>query len=53
MAKIRTTIQPEVELDVDDREYEDLDRQGLILHTQATTDEGARRAAESQQNKEG
>lgn len=44
--KIRTRMQPEVELDVDDAEYNDLRRQGLILDTKATTDEGARRAAE-------
>jgi hypothetical protein len=48
MNTIRTTMQPDVELEVDDRELTDLEAQGLVLHTKATTDEGARRAAENQ-----
>lgn len=46
--KIRTTIQPDVELDVDDTEFDVLRRSGLLLDTKATTDEEARRAAEKQ-----
>lgn len=54
--KIRTTLRPERELDVDDAELTDLSRHGrsserpngLVLDTKATTDEGARRAAERQ-----
>lgn len=46
--KIRTTLRPERELDVDDAELTDLDRYGVVLDTKATTDEGARRAAERQ-----
>lgn len=29
--KVRTTIQPDVELEVDDREYSNLEFQGLLL----------------------
>ena len=45
MHKVRTTIDPETEIEVDDAELLDLTRQGLILDTTAKTDEGARRAA--------
>ncbi|GGW15748.1 hypothetical protein GCM10018980_51880 [Streptomyces capoamus] len=31
MPKIRTTMRPDLELDVDDAEYLDLQRQGLLL----------------------
>lgn len=46
--KIRTTIQPDVELEVDDAELLDLQRLGLVLKTKASTDAGARKAAEKQ-----
>lgn len=46
--KIRTTHKPEEELEVDDAELTDLTRLGFVLDTKATTDEGARRAAERQ-----
>lgn len=45
MPKIRTTIEPGKELDVSEQEAADLRHMGLELKTQATTDEGARRAA--------
>jgi hypothetical protein len=51
--KVRTTIQPDQELEVGPQEYADLKGQGLLLNTKATTDEGARRAAVRQvENKE-
>lgn len=46
--KVRTTIQPDVELEVDAAEYQTLRAQGLLLDTKATTPEGARRAAARQ-----
>ena len=46
MPKLRTTIEPEKELDVTEEEATDLRRLGLVLETKATTPEGARRAAE-------
>lgn len=46
--KIRTTIQPDVEIEVEGPELLDLQRQGLVLNTRATTPDGARRAAEKQ-----
>lgn len=46
MPKVRTTIEPEKELDVTENELTDLRAMGLVLDTQAKTDEGARRAAE-------
>jgi hypothetical protein len=45
MPKLRTTIEPEKELEVSEAEALDLERLGLVLDTRATTDEGARRAA--------
>lgn len=51
--KVRTTIQPDVELEVDDAELQALRAQGLLLDTKAKTNAGARRAAErNQQNTE-
>lgn len=49
---LRTTNQPEKELEVSDAEAVHLGRLGLVLDTKATTDEGARRAAVRHQNKE-
>lgn len=46
--KIRTTVQPDVELEVSDAELTDLTRFGLVLKTNATTPDGARKAAEKQ-----
>lgn len=47
--KIRTTITPDEEIEVDDGEYLDLERNGLILKpTKATTSEGLQRAAINQ-----
>lgn len=43
--KIRLTIRPEEEIEVSDRELVHLRRQGLVLDTKASTDEGARKAA--------
>lgn len=59
--KIRWRGRPEQELEVGDAELTDLTRYGVVLDTKATTDEGARRAAERQsaastsndENKEG
>ena len=46
---IRTTITPDDEIEVDDGEYLDLERLGLILKpTKATTSEGLQRAATRQ-----
>lgn len=60
MTKVRTTINPTVELDVDDRELRDLTLQGLVLDTKATTEGGLEDAARRQlqnrnndENKEG
>lgn len=49
MPKIRLTITPGEEIDVPQWEADYLDSQGLVLHTRAKTDEGARRAAVRQQ----
>lgn len=46
--KVRTTFQPEEEITVGDAEFTDLSRQGLLVDTKATTDDGVRRAAEKQ-----
>ncbi len=46
MPKLRTTIEPEKELDVSDVEAADLRALGLVLETKATTPEGVRKAAE-------
>ena len=46
MPKLRTTFEPEKELDVSEQEALDLHRLGVVLDTKATTPEGARRAAE-------
>lgn len=48
-SKVRTTIQPDVELDVDDAELHTLRVQGLLYEGQATTDDGARKAVEQKQ----
>ena len=48
MHRIRTKIRPEKTITVDEAEFTDLTRHGLVLDTAATTDEGARRAAERQ-----
>ena len=48
--KIRTTIRPDVEVEVSDAELAELRAQGLVLDTKATTDEGAVRAASRQQS---
>lgn len=48
MPKIRTTIRPDQELDVDDAEAADLDARGLVLKTTATTEQGLQKAAERQ-----
>lgn len=52
MPKLRTTIRPEEELEVSEEEAADLRAMGLVLETKATTDEGARRAAEKHTEKE-
>jgi len=52
MTKLRTTIEPQKELDVSDAEAVHLERLGLVLHTKATTDEGVRRAAVTAAKKE-
>ena len=46
--KVRTTIRPLDELEVDDRELADLTAQGLLLDTKATTEDGILKAAEQQ-----
>lgn len=48
MPTLRTTIEPEREITVPDEEALHLERLGLVVHTQATTDAGARRAAANQ-----
>lgn len=48
MTKVRTTINPTTEIDVDDAELRDLTGYGLILKTQATTDDGLANAARRQ-----
>lgn len=52
--KVRTLKRPDEELEVDDAELTDLRFQGLLLESNATTDEGLLRAAERQaaKNKE-
>lgn len=45
MPKIRTTFDG-VEREVSEQEFLDLTRMGVVLETKATTDEGARKAAE-------
>lgn len=52
MPTIRTTNRPEDEIEVSEGEVAHLERLGLVLHTKATTDEGARRAAANQTAKE-
>lgn len=52
MPTLRTTNRPEDEIDVSEAEAEHLERLGLVLHTKATTDEGARRAAVTATKKE-
>lgn len=46
--KVRTTVNPDVEIEVGQAEYTDLRRQGLLVDTRATTAAGARRAAARQ-----
>lgn len=48
MPELRVTQRPEQVLNVSDAEALDLERMGLVVKTQATTDAGARRAAERQ-----
>lgn len=48
MHTVRTTINPEVEVEVSDAEFTDLERWGLVVKSQATTPEGLRRAAAKQ-----
>lgn len=50
--KVRTTVQPDVELDVDDAELHTLRVQGLLYEGKATTDEGARKAVVTEQKQE-
>lgn len=38
MPTVRTTMQPDKEIDVDDAEYLDLDRQGLLVKEDAGQD---------------
>lgn len=52
MPTIRTTFVPDREIEVGEAELLDLQRQGLVLETKATTDEGARKAAVRQTEKE-
>jgi hypothetical protein len=49
--KIRSSHRPEKELKVDDAELLDIERYGMRVNTTATTDEGARKAAEAQAGK--
>jgi hypothetical protein len=51
--KVRTTIEPDKELDVSEEEAADLRALGIVLDTKATTPEGVRRAAERQTAQEG
>lgn len=46
--KIRTLNRPYDEIEVDEPEWTDLDRLGLILDSNATTDSGRQKAAEKQ-----
>lgn len=48
VTKVRTTINPLTELEVNDRQLRELRDNGLLLDTQATTDAGILRAAERQ-----
>ncbi len=41
MTKVRTTIRPDEELDVDDAEHLDLSRAGLLLDEEKTSGSGA------------
>ncbi len=51
--KVRVTMNPEVEIEVGDAELLDLERQGLVLHTKATSESAVRQAAVKQvENKE-
>ncbi len=45
MPKVRTTIEPDKELEVTEEEKTDLGRLGVLLETNATTDAGRQRAA--------
>lgn len=47
--KIRTTMQPEKEIEVSHEEFVDLTRQGVVYDGAATTAEGARRAVAAKQ----
>lgn len=46
--KVRTTMQPDIELEVGEAEFLDLQRQKLLVETKATTPEGIRKAAVAQ-----
>jgi hypothetical protein len=48
MPKVRTTINPLTEIEVSPQEYAGLLADGLILKTQATTDDGLLKAAHTQ-----
>lgn len=52
MPTLRTTNEPEKELEVSEAEALDLHRFGIVLETRATTEEGARRAAVNATKKE-
>ena len=45
MPKVRTTMNPLNEIDVDESEYADLKASGLLLDTRATTPDGLIKAA--------
>lgn len=51
--KVRTTMRPDREIEVDAVEYETLRRRGHLYEGTATTDEGAFRAVERAQAKAG
>lgn len=46
--KVHTTMQPDIELEVGEAEFLDLQRQRLLVETRATTPEGVRKAAIAQ-----
>jgi hypothetical protein len=50
--KVRTTIQPDVEVEVDEGELLDLKRQGLLIEDEQDKAESAK-AAEAPKKKEG
>lgn len=48
MQKVRITTNPEVEVEVSDAEFTDLERWGLVLKSNATTASGLQKAADRQ-----